>query len=95
MRLGAGPRLGAAEPFVLTWQVNGYWAFDPDPAHASEIEVRFTAETDVQTLVTLEHRHLDRLVEGAVLRDQIERAGGGWSSVLQRFAEVGRHSDRH
>lgn len=73
---------------VLTWQVNGYWAFDPDPAHASEIEVRFTAEADAQTVVTLEHRHLDRLLEGAVLRDQIERAGGGWGSVLQRFAAV-------
>ena len=72
---------------VLTWQVNGYWAFDPDPAHASEIEVRFTAE-DAQTVVTLEHRHLGRLLDGAGLRDQIEQAGGGWASVLQKFAAV-------
>ena len=83
-------RVLAWEPphrLVLTWQINGNWQFDPDPARASEIEVRFTAE-DPHTVVTLEHRHLDRLPDGARLRDQIEQAGGGWGSVLQRFAAV-------
>jgi uncharacterized protein YndB with AHSA1/START domain len=47
---------------VVTWQINGEWQFDPDPAHASEIEVRFTADGPTQTTVDLEHRHLDRLV---------------------------------
>jgi uncharacterized protein YndB with AHSA1/START domain len=28
---------------VVTWQIDGQWRYDPDPAHASEIEVRFTA----------------------------------------------------
>jgi hypothetical protein len=33
---------------VVTWQVNAQWHYDPDSAHASEIEVIFTAETGHQ-----------------------------------------------
>jgi uncharacterized protein YndB with AHSA1/START domain len=56
-------RVLAWEPphrLVVTWQINGQWQYDPDPAHASEIEVRFTADGPDQTTVNLEHRHLDR-----------------------------------
>ena len=73
---------------VVTWQINGHWQFDDDPAHASEIELRFTGDGPEQTTVDLEHRHLDRLVEGQTMHDQIAEAGGGWSSVLSRFAET-------
>ena len=54
---------------VVTWQINGHWQYDPDPTHASEIEVRFRADGPDQTTVTLEHRHLERLVDGQALRD--------------------------
>lgn len=70
---------------VLTWQINGLWQYDPDPAHASEIEIRFTAAGPNQTSVELEHRHIDRLVEPEALVNGIEQQGGGWSSVLRRF----------
>lgn len=70
---------------VVTWQINGEWQYDRDPAHASEIEVRFTADGPEQTIVELEHRHLDRLVLGQALRDGINR-GGGWSSLLEIYA---------
>jgi hypothetical protein len=70
----------------VTWQINGHWQFDEDPQHASEIEVHFNADGPDQTTVQLEHRHIDRLVEGQTLHDQIVEAGGGWSSVLERFA---------
>ena len=69
------------------WQVNGYWQYDPDPDHASEIEIRFTAESPEQTTVELEHRHLDRLVEGQALRDGIS-GGGGWNAILDGFAKA-------
>jgi uncharacterized protein YndB with AHSA1/START domain len=72
---------------VVTWQINGEWQFDPDPAHASEIEVRFTADGPGQTKVDLEHRHLDRLVNGQAIADTIGR-GGGWSSVLETFTKA-------
>lgn len=72
---------------VVTWQINGRWQFDPDPEHASEIEVRFTADGPEQTKVELEHRHLDRLVEGPALRDGIT-GGGGWGAILELFAKA-------
>jgi len=72
---------------LVTWQINGEWQFDPDPQHASEIEVRFIAEGPELTRVELEHRLLERLVGGQALRDGIGE-GGGWSSNLERFAKA-------
>ena len=72
---------------VVTWQINGHWQYDPDPAHASEIEVRFSADGPDQTTVSLEHRHLDRLVDGQALRDGIT-GGGGWASLLELLAKA-------
>jgi len=72
---------------VVTWQINGQWQYDPDPGHASEIEVRFSADGPAQTTVELVHRHLDRLVAGEAIRDTIAQ-GGGWSAVLEAFAKV-------
>ncbi|WP_069165250.1 SRPBCC family protein [Nocardia altamirensis] len=84
-------RVVAWEPpnrLVVTWQINGYWQYDPDLERAGEIEVRFTETGPGQTSVTLEHRHLDRLVAGEALRDAIVEQGGGWSAVLVRFAKT-------
>jgi len=83
-------RVLAWEPphrLVVTWQINGEWQYDPDPEHASEIEVRFTSDGPGQTMVELEHRHLHRLVGGQAIRDAIS-GGGGWSSILDRFAKA-------
>jgi uncharacterized protein YndB with AHSA1/START domain len=68
-------RVLAWEPprrLLVTWQINGSWQYDPDPLHAR---------------VELEHRHLDRLVDGQALRDGIGE-GGGWSSNLELFARA-------
>jgi hypothetical protein len=73
---------------VVTWQINGQWQYDPDPEHASEIEVRFTADGPGQTVVELEHRLLDRLVGGQAIHDAITVQGGGWTSLLDRFAKA-------
>lgn len=75
---------------VFTWQINGSWRFDPDPAHASEIEVTFTADGPDQTTVTLEHRHIERLVDGQAIYDGIT-SGGGWG--LQGFQRAAEKSD--
>jgi uncharacterized protein YndB with AHSA1/START domain len=72
---------------VVTWQINGQWQYDPDPEHASEIEVRFTPEGADQTTVELEHRLIHRLVGGEAIRDSIS-GGGGWSAVLAQFAKA-------
>ena len=70
---------------MVTWQINGQWQYDPDPAHASEIEVRFTADGPERTTVELEHRLLERLAGGQAIYDAIH-SGGGWSALLQSFA---------
>ena len=83
-------RVLAWEPphrLVVTWQVNGQWQYDPDPEHASEIEVRFTPDGPEQTTVELEHRLLERLVDGQALRDGID-SGGGWNAILELFAKA-------
>jgi uncharacterized protein YndB with AHSA1/START domain len=70
---------------VLSWQIDGDFRLDPDPAHASEIEVRFAAE-GAGTRVELVHRHLDRHGETwpALLNAVGER--NGWSTILARYA---------
>ena len=72
---------------VVTWQINGRFQYDPDPDHASEIEVRFTANGPGQTAVELEHRNLERLVDGQSVRDTIGQ-GGGWTAMLELFAQA-------
>lgn len=83
-------RVLAWEPphrLVFTWQISGEWRFDPDPEHASEIEVWFRADGPRQTTVEVEHRLLDRLVGGQAVHDAI-RGGGGWPVLLEGFAKA-------
>jgi uncharacterized protein YndB with AHSA1/START domain len=72
---------------VVTWQINGQWQFDPDPDHASEIEVRFSADGPELTTVELEHRLLDRLVDGQAIHDTLI-SGGSWIAMLELFAKA-------
>jgi uncharacterized protein YndB with AHSA1/START domain len=72
---------------VFTWQINGTWQFDPDPDHASEIEVRFTANGPDETTVEVEHRDFDRLVGGQSIHGAI-LGGGGWAFLLDGFAKA-------
>ena len=68
---------------VLAWHLTAEWAFDPDPAKASEIEVRFAPEQD-GTLVELEHRGF-----GADPRvGQAVSAPGGWADLLAQYAKT-------
>jgi uncharacterized protein YndB with AHSA1/START domain len=70
---------------VLTWQINGAWEYDPDPRHASEIEVQFRADGSDRTVMAFEHRHLDRLAHADALASAV---GGeqGWHRVLAAFS---------
>jgi uncharacterized protein YndB with AHSA1/START domain len=72
---------------VFTWQINGQWQFDPDPAHASEIEVRFIPDGPEQTTVEVEHRLFDRLVGGPAIHDAFT-GGGGWTALLDGYAKA-------
>ena len=73
---------------VFTWDISPRWQLESDLERASEVEVRFIAEGPDRTRVELEHRHLDRHVNGwEKLREGV--AGDqGWPLYLQRFAEA-------
>jgi uncharacterized protein YndB with AHSA1/START domain len=72
---------------LFTWQINGHWQFDPDPTHASEIEVRFHADGPNQTTVEVEHRYFERLVDGEGVHGAI-RSGGGWPALLDSYGRM-------
>ena len=73
---------------TLAWHLNPDFRYDPDPALATQVEVRFIPEGASTTRVELEHRgfavHGERgeTMKGAVGSD------GGWKGLLQRFAEA-------
>jgi uncharacterized protein YndB with AHSA1/START domain len=71
---------------VFSWHLNGDFEFDPDIAHASEVEVRFTPDAG-KTIVELEHRHFERHGEsGDRLRTTVEKPEG-WAYTLENFAK--------
>ena len=85
-------RVLAYEPpdrVVFSWDISPYWQLEPDEANASEVEVRFVAETPDRTRLELEHRHLERHGPGwESVRDGVG-GDGGWPLYLGRYAEVG------
>src|SRR5438034_8952845 len=64
-------RILAYEPpdrVVFSWDISPQWQIEQNPENASEVEVRFIAESEQRTRVELEHRNIDR-------------HGPGWESV--------------
>jgi uncharacterized protein YndB with AHSA1/START domain len=84
-------RVLAYEPpdrVVFTWDISPRWQLEADEGNASEVEVRFVAETPERTRVELEHRNLDRHGPGwGSLRDGV---GGdeGWPLYLTRYRDL-------
>jgi uncharacterized protein YndB with AHSA1/START domain len=73
--------------FVMAWQINGQWQYEPDLSKSSEVEVRFTPEPDGSTRVDLEHRYFHRLGGdgGTKMRTGVD-SPTGWDSLLNLFA---------
>ena len=84
-------RVLAFEPpdrVVLSWDISPQWQTEDDPEKTSEVEVRFVAEDSGRTRVELEHRHLDRHLDGwQALREAVD-SGDGWPLYLRRYAEL-------
>lgn len=78
------------ERVVFSWDIGPTWQLETDLENASEVEVRFVAESPERTRVELEHRKLDRhgpgweSVADGVGHDQ------GWPLYLQRYAALFR-----
>lgn len=70
---------------VFTWQIGPNREPVPDPAMASEVEVRFD-DADGGTHVSVEHRAFERHGERAeTYRDGLS---GAWAQILDRFARA-------
>ena len=84
-------RVLAYEPpnrVVFSWDISPRWQLEADEANASEVEVRFVAETPERTRLELEHRNLDRHGPGwEGVRDGVGD-DAGWPLYLRRYAEV-------
>ncbi|CCH29233.1 SRPBCC family protein [Actinosynnema sp. NPDC047251] len=70
---------------LLSWHLDGEWDHDPDPAHASEVEITFTATGDT-TVVQLVHRGFDRHVVAARQVEGGVGGEGGWGRILAGYA---------
>jgi uncharacterized protein YndB with AHSA1/START domain len=84
-------RILAYEPpdrVVFSWDISPQWRVETDLEKTSEVEVRFVAETPGRTRVVLEHRNLDRHLEGwEAVREGVD-SEGGWPLYLQRYSDL-------
>src|ERR1700744_31806 len=84
-------RVLAYEPpsrLVISWDIGPTWQLEADPAKASEVEVRFIAESDARTRGGLDHRHLDRHGEGwQAVADGVD-GDAGWPLYLSRYGDL-------
>jgi uncharacterized protein YndB with AHSA1/START domain len=81
------------ERFVVSWEISAAWKPDAHVALASEVEVRFVAESADRTRVELEHRNFERMgvPDGETMRKGVD---GGWPGLLELFAkEISARSD--
>ena len=73
---------------VFSWDISPAWQLEQDLDNASEVEVRFVAETPQRTRVELEHRNLDRHGPGwESVRDGVGH-DEGWPLYLDRYADL-------
>ncbi|MGH3763181.1 SRPBCC family protein [Actinophytocola sp.] len=83
-------RVLAWEPparLVLSWHLRADFSYEPDPAKASEIEVRFVAEAPDRTRVEFSHHHIERHDDPDGVVEGVD-SPGGWTSILAAYAEL-------
>lgn len=70
---------------VFTWQISPRREPEPNPAKASEVEVRFTARTADTTEVAFEHRLIERHGAGSAEYHAALSTPQGWPYILGRY----------
>jgi len=73
---------------VFSWDIGPTWQLESDPANASEVEVRFSADGPTRTRVELEHRHIDRHGPGWEHVTAGVDGDDGWPRYLARYAAL-------
>ena len=73
------------ERFVISWEINSSWKPDARVALASEVEVRFIAESGGRTRLELDHRNFERMgaADGEKMRAAVD---GGWPKLIELFS---------
>lgn len=71
---------------LLGWQLTAEFKFDPD--FLTEVEVSFISQGDNETLVTLEHRHLERFGDSAP--KVAASVTDGWGTMVARYADFAK-----
>ena len=82
-------RVLAWEPpnrLVLSWDISADWKYDPSVA--TEIEVKFIAESGRRTRVELEHRKLERYGDKAEMMRALFDSPRAWASTLEAMTKV-------
>jgi uncharacterized protein YndB with AHSA1/START domain len=70
------------ERVLLAWQINSQWAYDPD--FETEVEITFQPADGGGTVVTLEHRNMERFGPDAARHAAM--LDSGWPTHLGHFA---------
>ena len=73
---------------VFSWDISPQWSIETDPDKASEVEVRFYAESPDRTRVELEHRNLERHGPGWEAVSGAVDGPEGWPLYLDRYAAL-------
>jgi len=76
----------------VSWDISADWKYDP--TLATEVEVRFIAESDERTRVELEHRKLERYADKAEMMRAIFDSPEAWIRTLQAMAKVAEEKPR-
>jgi uncharacterized protein YndB with AHSA1/START domain len=72
------------ERLVVTWQISAEWRYDP--SLVTTVEVRFEAEAEERTRVSLEHRDLERYGADAERMRATFEQPGAWTGTLAAYA---------
>jgi uncharacterized protein YndB with AHSA1/START domain len=71
---------------VFAWQISPRREPEPNPAKASEVQVRFTDNGEGGTSVELEHRRFERHGDDGAEYARMLGSQQGWPFLLDRFA---------
>ena len=69
---------------LLGWQIGTDWAYHADLL--TEVELNFKSLASAGTMVTLEHRQLERLGSDAARHREL--LDGGWPTLLEQFQKI-------
>ena len=84
---GRVTELREGEFIKLKWQVGPHREPVPDPARASDIEVRFISTNSLVTTIEFEHYNFENYGNGALeYRDMMDTAQG-WDYILKSFKQ--------